>query len=133
MLPSPSSSGTSAHQIDLRRSDSIFEVISQLWTKEGAWGVWKASNATFIYSVLFKTTESWSRSLLAALMNVPDPGAISGLGSPLDVMDAIYPMASLGVAIAAAAMAGVILAPLDVVRTKSVVVRATYGSQANVE
>jgi len=61
---------------------------------------------------------------LAALVNVPDPGAIGGSGS-VDVMDSIYPWASLGVAVAAAAMAGVILAPLDIVRTKLIVTSTT--------
>lgn len=97
------------------------EVLGQLWTKEGAWGVWKGSNATFVYSVLLKTTETWSRSLLAALVNVPDPGMLAGLGAGVDVVDSPYPWASLAVAVGAAAMAGLILAPLDVVRTKYVV------------
>jgi mitochondrial fusion and transport protein UGO1 len=82
--------------------------------------VWKGSNATFIYSVLFKTVETWSRSLIAAIVNVPDPGMIAGLGLNVDVADSPYPWASLGVAVAAAATAGLLLAPLDVVRTKSV-------------
>jgi fusion and transport protein UGO1 len=117
VLPDPSS-GQGPHQIHLKRTDSVMEVIGQLWTKEGAWGVWKGSNATFVYTVLLKTTESWSRSLLAALLNVPDPGIIAGLGTGVDVVDSPYPWASLGVAVGAAAMAGLILAPLDIVRTK---------------
>jgi fusion and transport protein UGO1 len=120
VIPPPSSSLPAQHQLLLKRPDSILEVISQLWTTEGAWGVWKASNATFIYSVLLKTVESWSRSFLAAVVNVPDPGLIAGLGVVIDVADSSYPWASLGVYVAAAAMAGVILAPLDIVRTKSV-------------
>lgn len=94
------------------------EVMGQLWQKEGAWGVWKSSNTTFVYGVLFKTIESWSRGLLAALLNVPDPGVIAGLGAAVDVGESQYPWASLGVAVAAAAAAGVLLAPLDIVRTK---------------
>lgn len=96
------------------------EVLGQLWTKEGAWGTWKGSNATFVYSVLLKTTETWSRSFLSALLNVPDPGMIAGLGVGVgvDVVDSPYPWASLGVAVGAAAMAALILAPLDIVRTK---------------
>jgi mitochondrial fusion and transport protein UGO1 len=87
---------------------------------EGAWGVWKGSNATFVYSVLFKAVETWSRSLIAAVVNVPDPGMIADLGVNVDVADSPYPWASLGVAVAAAVMAGILLAPLDIVRTKSV-------------
>jgi fusion and transport protein UGO1 len=117
VLPQPSSS-PAPHQLVIKRSDSIMEVIGQLWTKEGAWGVWKGSNATFVYSVLLKTTETWSRSLLAALVDVPDPGIITGLGLPTDLADSPYPWASLGVAVGAATIAAVLLAPLDTVRTK---------------
>lgn len=82
--------------------------------------MWKGSNATFVYSVLLKTVETWSRSLIAAIVNVPDPGMIAGLGLNVDVADYPYPWASLGVAVAAAATAGLLLAPLDIVRTKLV-------------
>jgi fusion and transport protein UGO1 len=104
----------------LRRPDSILEVLGQLWQKEGAWGVWKSSNTTFVYSVLLKTIESWTRGVLAAVMNVPDPGIIAGLGAAADVAETAYPWASLGVAVVAAATAALLLAPLDIVRTKYV-------------
>ncbi len=80
--------------------------------------MWKGSNATFVYSVLLKTIESWTRSMLAAIVNVPDPGMIAGLGVAVEVADSPYPWVSLGVAVAAAGFAAVILAPLDIVRTK---------------
>lgn len=91
------------------------EVISQEWTREGAWGVWKASNATFMYSVLHSTLEKWLKGMLSAALNVPDQG-LAGVAAEL--VDAQYPWASLGVAIGAAVTSGLILAPLDLVRTK---------------
>jgi mitochondrial fusion and transport protein UGO1 len=109
-----------SHQLALKHHSSILEVISQLWTKEGAWGVWKGSNATFVYSALWKTIETWSRSMLSALLNIPDPGRSIGLGVPADMTSSTYPWTSLGVAVTAAAMTGIILAPLDMVRTKLV-------------
>jgi fusion and transport protein UGO1 len=118
VIPSSGSSSPAPHQLALKRPDSILEVISQLWSVEGAWGVWKGSNATFIYSILFKTVETWSRSMIAAIVNVPDPGMIAGLGLNVDVADSSYPWASLAVAVAAAAMSSLLLAPLDIVRTK---------------
>jgi fusion and transport protein UGO1 len=105
----------------MRRPDSLLEVLAQLWQKESAWGVWKGTNMTFVYNFLLKTTESWTRSLLSALLNVPDPGLVSGaargLGG-LDIMDSPNPLTSLGVAVAAAAIAGLALAPLDLIRTR---------------
>lgn len=82
--------------------------------------MWKGSNATFVYAFLLKTLESWSRGVLAALLNVPDPGTVVGLGAATDLVDTSYPWSSLGVAVAAAVTAGLVLAPLDLVRTKSV-------------
>jgi len=122
----PSSSSRHSHKLNLRRSDSIMEVIGQLWQHSGATGLWKATNATFIYNVLSKAIETWSRSLLSALMNLPDPAALSaspgdvvaGAIGGLDVADSPSPMLSLGIAVAAAAIAGVLLAPLDLVRTR---------------
>ncbi|KAI9828401.1 MAG: mitochondrial fusion and transport protein ugo1 [Thelocarpon impressellum] len=110
------------HKITLLRPSSLIDTISEIWAKEGSWGVWKAANTTFIYSVLLKTTESWTRSLLAAVFNVPDPGLLAGVG---DVMDSPYPLASLGVAVAAAGIAGVVLAPLDMVRTQLILTPTT--------
>ncbi|KAI9822523.1 MAG: mitochondrial fusion and transport protein ugo1 [Pycnora praestabilis] len=125
VLPSPST--TSSHKLDLRRPDSLLEVLSQLWQKEGAWGIWKGTNTTFIYSILLKTIESWARSMLSAVLNVPDPGLLAGAGvGGLDVIDSPYPLASLGVAVAAAGIAGVLLAPLDIVRARLILTPTTH-------
>ncbi|KZF20300.1 mitochondrial carrier [Xylona heveae TC161] len=127
----PPASQRLPHKLELRRTDALLEVISQLWSKEGAWGVWKGTNATFIYSVLVRTIESWTRSLLSALFNVPDPGLLFGADvGGLDVLDSPYPLASLGVAIAAAGLAGVILAPLDIVRTRLILTPTTHAPRA---
>lgn len=69
-----------------------------------------------MYAILTKTLENWSRGLLSALLNIPDPGLLTG-GSP-EVIDSQCPWASLGVAVGAAIASGLILAPLDLIRTK---------------
>lgn len=115
---------TPARKLELRRPDALLDVIAQLWQKEAAWGVWKGTNCTFIYNFLLKTTESWFRSALSALLNIPDPGsmaaAASGIGG-LDIIDSPSPLMSLSVAVAATAIAAIILAPLDLVRTRLIV------------
>ncbi|KAL1628504.1 hypothetical protein SLS56_005849 [Neofusicoccum ribis] len=120
-------------ELDLKRSDSLLEVLSQLWTKEGAWGVWKGTNSTFVYNFLLKTIETWMRSLLSALLNVPDPGLLGGYGvggGGLDVVDSPNPMTSLAVAVAAAGITGLVLAPLDMVRTRLLVTPYTATPRA---
>lgn len=106
------------HQLTLKRPDALMEVISQEWAKEGAWGVWKGSNATFVYSFLLNTIENWSRGLLSALLNVPDPGILGGIGGAAELIETQYPWASLGIAVGGAVTAALILAPLDLIRTK---------------
>jgi fusion and transport protein UGO1 len=115
--PQPSAKPVLAHQLGIRTPDSVLEVIAQLWQKEGAWGVWKGSNATFIYSVLQSLLENWSRSLLSALFNVPDLGVRHDMDRLVDIASP-YPWASLCVAAAAAVTTGLILSPLDLVRTR---------------
>lgn len=116
--PSPKGISIPPHQLSLRRVDSVMEVISQLWNKEGAWGVWKATNATFVYSLLLQTIEQWSRGLFSAAFNVPEAAITTGINLSAELLDTPYPWASLAVAVAAAVSAGLILAPLDLIRTK---------------
>ena len=121
--PTPANPHASSYRLELHHNDSISEVISQLWQKESAWGVWKGTNATFVYNVLLKTIETWTRSLLSAILNLPDPTLISPAAVPsnlgkLNVLDSPSPMASLAVAVASAGLAALVLAPLDMVRTR---------------
>lgn len=115
--PSPERYAAPGYRLSLKKVDSILEVISQEWTKEGARGVWKASNTTFLYSLLLHTMEQWSKGLFSAIFNMPE-AAVAGLTGSTDLADSPYPWASLGVAVAAAVTTGLILAPLDLVRTK---------------
>jgi fusion and transport protein UGO1 len=69
---------------------------------------------------LVQTLEKWSRGLLSALLNVPDPDLTAGLEMSAELIGSPYPWAALGVAIAAAVATGLILAPLDLIRTKYV-------------
>lgn len=118
--PASGKGPVSSSHLNIRLPDSITEVIGQLWQKEGAWGVWKGSNATFLYTVLSSLLENWSRSALSAVFNVPDMGVKDDLDRLIDIASP-YPWASLGVAAAAAVATGLILAPLDMVRTRYVV------------
>ncbi|KAL9060974.1 MAG: hypothetical protein Q9162_000418 [Coniocarpon cinnabarinum] len=108
------------HRISLKKPDSLTEVLSQLYANEGAWGIWKGTNATFLYSLLHRTLESFARSTLAAILNLPDPAPASSLATPssLDIIDSPSPLFSLSITIAAAALSGALLAPLDIVRTR---------------
>lgn len=114
------------HRLRIAKPDSIMDALSQLWQRSGATGLWKATNATFVYNVLSKATESWTRSLLSALLNLPDPMTLVGGPSDtvasamgaMDIADSPSPMLSLAVTVAAAGITALLLAPLDLVRTR---------------
>lgn len=108
---------TPEHHLQLGRPDSVLEVIGQLWQKDGVWGVWKGSNATFLYTVLKSLLENWSRSFLSAILNVPDLGVKEDIDRLVDIASP-YPWASLFVAGTAAVATGLLLSPLDLVRTR---------------
>ncbi|KAL1894075.1 hypothetical protein Cpir12675_003859 [Ceratocystis pirilliformis] len=124
--PKPTLPALPPHQLVLTKSNSINEVISQLWTKEGAWGVWKGSNSSFVYNVLQSLLENWSRSFLSAIFNVPDIGVKDDLDKLIGIASP-YPWASLCVAAAAAVATGLILCPLDLVRTRLLITPASKG------
>ncbi|KAG8160717.1 hypothetical protein KVR01_008981 [Diaporthe batatas] len=119
------------HILNISRSDSISEVLSQLWQREGAWGTWKGTNATFVYTVLQSLLENWSRSLLSALFDVPDLGLKTDLDRLVDIASP-YPWASLGVAAAAAVITSLVLSPLDLVRTRLIITSTTRGPRRTI-
>ncbi|QUC20017.1 uncharacterized protein UV8b_04258 [Ustilaginoidea virens] len=116
----------SEHSINLRRPDSLIDVIGQLWHKDGAWGVWKGTNATFLYTVLQSLLENWSRSFLSAIFNVPDLGVKGDIDRVIDLASP-YPWTSLIVAAGAAVATGVLLSPLDLVRTRLIMTPVSKG------
>lgn len=116
---------TPEQYLNIHRPDSVMDVIGQLWQKDGAWGVWKGSNATFLYTVLQSLLENWSRSFLSAIFNVPDIGVKDDLDRLIDIASP-YPWTSMFVAGAAAVMTGIVLSPLDLVRTRYVLCSLTF-------
>lgn len=119
---SPTQPPSHSHSIELKRNDSLVEVLTQIWSKEGAWGVWKGTNSTFVYNVLLRTIETWTRSLLSAALDLPD-ATLLAMGSPagsISILDSPSPIASIAVAVSAAGIAGLVLAPIDMVRTRYV-------------
>ncbi|KAL8866908.1 MAG: hypothetical protein Q9174_006005 [Haloplaca sp. 1 TL-2023] len=120
------------HTLDLKSPSALTAVLSATWQKEGAWGVWKGTNSTYVHSVLLSTITSFTRSFLATVFAVPDPyfsfqmTSSAGPAGGFDILSSPAPMASLAVAVAAASIAGIILAPLDIARTKLMLTPSTH-------
>ncbi|KAL8969377.1 MAG: hypothetical protein Q9197_004371 [Variospora fuerteventurae] len=122
----------SPHTLDLKSSSSLTAVLSALWHKEGAWGIWKGTNSTYIHSILLSTLTSFARSFFATLFAIPDPSlsfqinSSAGSAGGLDILSSPAPIASLAVAVSAAGIAGILLAPLDIARTKLMLTPSTH-------
>jgi fusion and transport protein UGO1 len=124
------------YKLMMKRGDSVMHAISVLYETSGAVGLWRATNCTFLYSILIRTTDSFLRSLLLALFGLPDlvgqenggmtPGIASVGMSGLDLSDSPSPMASLVVVGLASCLSGLLLSPLDLVRTRLIVSPASH-------
>lgn len=122
------------HKHNLHSASSVTAALSTLWTHEGAWGVWKGTNSTFIHGVLLSTFTTFVRSLLCAVLALPDPGIAAiptnTLPNPaalvgLDIVSSPAPLIALCAAVSASGIAGIILAPLDIARTKLMLTPST--------
>ncbi|MCJ1467505.1 mitochondrial fusion and transport protein ugo1 [Pseudocyphellaria aurata] len=129
---SPPNGSKSPHILELKSSSSLLAVLSSLWATEGSWGIWKGTNCSYIHSILLSTITSFTRSFLSALFALPDPGlsiqftsAFTYAGG-LDILSSPSPLTSLAVAVSAAGITGIILAPLDIVRTKLILTPSTH-------
>ena len=131
--------------LQLKKPDSIIHAISALYNTSGAVGLWRATNATFLYSILLRTTDSFLRSLLLAIVGLPevigpDPGglgpslSITGAGfSGLDVSESPNPIGSLVVVGLASCVTGLLLAPLDLVRTRLILTATSHPPRGLVQ
>lgn len=145
--PTPSRSSRSRrdnpeaeYKLLMKRGDSVMHAISVLYETSGAVGLWRATNCTFLYSILLRTTDSFLRSMLLALFGLPDllgnenggltPGITSSAGAGttgLDLSDSPSPVASLVVIGLASCLSGLLLSPLDLVRTRLIVSPASHA------
>ncbi|KAK5113435.1 hypothetical protein LTR85_010863 [Meristemomyces frigidus] len=127
------------YHLNLKRPDSVTHVMSAIYNTSGAVGLWRGTNCTFLYNVLLRTTDTFIRSLLLAILGLPEiigPGP-SGLGSALhvtgsmglsglDLSDSPNAMSSLVVVGLSSCLAGLLLSPLDLVRTRLVVTPTSH-------
>lgn len=104
------------------------EVLSQLWTKCGPAAPWKAANSTFIYSILQPTLNTFMRSLLAAILGLPeDPAAVS---EAEDILTAASPVANLIISFISSSLSALLLSPVDTARTLLILTPRSHGPRS---
>ncbi|KAK5134796.1 hypothetical protein LTR08_006171 [Meristemomyces frigidus] len=131
------------HHLRLKRPDSITHALGQLYATSGAVGLWRATNCTFLYSVLLRSTDTFLRSLLLAVLGLPDmpsptpSGLAPALRLPgstsLDLSDSPNALASLLAVALASSAAALLLAPLALIRTRLVLTPTTHPPRSLIQ
>lgn len=99
------------------------DIMSSLLSQEGTRGLWRATNATFILNALSSTLEAWITGFISPFLQIPDPFFVDVAHSP-------EPTTTLALSITASLLTGLILAPLDLIRTKLVVTSINHNERS---
>ncbi|RAL01985.1 mitofusin complex protein UGO1 [Aspergillus ibericus CBS 121593] len=124
----PSSTSSSRHALAIKNPSSLMEVLSQLWTTSGPTSPWKATNATFIYSLLLPTLNTFIRSLLSAIVGLPEEDVTSSMSA--DILTSTSPVMTLILSFISSSLSAMLLSPIDTARTFLILTPATHGPRS---
>ncbi|OJJ95517.1 hypothetical protein ASPACDRAFT_36352 [Aspergillus aculeatus ATCC 16872] len=122
------STTSSRHALTIKNPSSLMDVLSQLWTTSGPTSPWKATNATFIYSLLLPTLNTFIRSLLSAIVGLPEEDVTSSMTA--DILTSTSPMATLLLSFISSSLSAMLLSPIDTARTFLILTPATHGPRS---
>lgn len=115
-------SASPPHRIHLKNAHSLLEALSALSANRGALSLWRATNTTFIYTLLSRTTETFLHGLLAAIFGIAEPDILvppsTGAIPSSSILTSTAPMASVFIATASAVLSALLLSPIDTSRTR---------------
>ncbi|KAJ5573838.1 uncharacterized protein N7459_008265 [Penicillium hispanicum] len=118
----------SKHALTIRNPNSLMDVLSQLWSNSGPSSPWKSSNTTFIYSLLLPTLNTFIRSLLSAIVGLPEEDIASPMTA--DILTVPSPLATLILSFISSSLSALILSPIDTARTFLMLTPATHGPRS---
>ncbi|RHZ68182.1 hypothetical protein CDV55_106199 [Aspergillus turcosus] len=121
-------SSPSSPKLTIKNPSSLMEVLSQLWTTSGPTSPWKATNATFIYSLLLPTLNTFIRSLLSAIVGLPEEDIASSMTA--DILTSTSPFATLVLSFISSSLSAMLLSPIDTARTFLILTPATHGPRS---
>lgn len=102
---------------------NTIDVISSLLSTEGLRGLWRASNITFIYGALSSTMEAWITGFISPFLQIPDPFFV-------DAVHSNDPLTTLILSVTASVITGLLLAPLDLIRTRLIVTKIQHSERS---
>ncbi|KAM5442176.1 hypothetical protein MferCBS31731_002550 [Microsporum ferrugineum] len=116
------------YMLKVKDSSSMLDVLSQLWTTSGPTSIWKASNTTFIYSILLPTLNTFIRSLLSAILGYPEDSFSSFPAG--DIITSSAPGTALILSCISSALSAIILSPIDTARTYLILTPHGHGPRS---
>ncbi|KAK2842942.1 hypothetical protein FQN49_005960 [Arthroderma sp. PD_2] len=119
---------TPKYMLKVKDSSSMLDVLSQLWTTSGPTSIWKASNTTFIYSILLPTLNTFVRSLLSAILGYPEDSFSSFPAG--DIITSSAPGTALILSCLSSALSAIILSPIDTARTYLILTPQGHGPRS---
>ncbi|KAB8265515.1 mitochondrial carrier domain-containing protein [Aspergillus pseudonomiae] len=122
------STPSSRNALKIKNPSSLMDVLSQLWTTSGPTSPWKATNATFIYSLLLPTLNTFIRSLLSAIVGLPEDDISSSMTA--DILTSTSPIATLVLSFISTSLSALILSPIDTARTLLILTPVTHGPRS---
>ncbi|OJD12088.1 hypothetical protein AJ78_07265 [Emergomyces pasteurianus Ep9510] len=126
-IPS-ASAPANKNTLKIKDPSALFEVLAQLWGSSGPTSLWKASNSSFVYSLLLPTLNTFIRSLLSAILAFPEEG-FSSLAEP-DILTSTSPCSSLLLTCISSALSAIILSPIDTTRTYLILTPLSQGPRS---
>ncbi|KKZ68878.1 hypothetical protein EMCG_00049 [[Emmonsia] crescens] len=124
----PASAPASKNTLKIKDPSALFEVLAQLWGTSGPTSLWKASNSSFVYSLLLPTLNTFIRSLLSAILAFPEEG-LSSLAEP-DILTSSSPGSSLLLTCISSALSAILLSPIDTTRTYLILAPLNQGPRS---
>ncbi|KAF3479475.1 mitochondrial fusion and transport protein Ugo1 [Arthroderma uncinatum] len=116
------------YMLKIKDSSSMLDVLSQLWATSGPTSIWKASNTTFIYSILLPTLNTFVRSLLSAILGYPEDSFSSFPAG--DIITSSAPGTALVLSCLSSALSAIILSPIDTARTYLILTPHGHGPRS---
>ncbi len=131
--PAPSKP-SSSHRLSIRNSTSVVDALSSLSSNSGALSLWRATNTTFIYTILHRAFEAFFRSLLAAIFSIPEGdifvSSSAGAVPSTAILTSTAPLASVVIATASSTLSSILLSPIDTARTRLILTPARLSPRS---
>lgn len=122
------------HRLPIKNPHSLIDALSSLTSSSGILSLWRATNTTFVYTILHRTLETFFRSFLATILGAPEadilgPSSVGALPST-SILTSTAPLASLLIATASSTLSAILLSPIDTARTRLILTPASLSPRS---